>query len=172
MHKGRSQSMQRGAGLRSSEPYVSSSDLYAEGAKIKFTDADRVHFEHGARDNAQAWFQRIAGVARACGRNGLGKPKDVARILNEQGLRTIIDDQWTPRLAWFLLNRIYNGSYTAKKPEPGAPKVVSAPRPAQPNPQKPVIVETPARGRLTKTEIDARRRALAAASASTGPGRN
>lgn len=143
MYKGKSQSMQRGSGRRSSDPFVSSSDLYAEGAKIKFTDADRVHFAFGDKESASSWFVRIAGVAKACGRNGLGKPRDVARILNDQGLRTNIGDKWTPRLAWFLLNRIYNGSYTATKPAPGDPKPKPAAKPIAPKPAKPIVVATP-----------------------------
>jgi len=56
-------------------------------------------------------------------KNGFRKPADVARLLNQQGVKTACGNKWTPRLAIFLLDQLYEAKKSRRVEKP--PKVAA-----------------------------------------------
>lgn len=89
---------------------------------ITMMPSEVAHFHFGAISPA-AMAGKMGPFIKAYARGGFRKPKEVSRILNENQIRTACGDMWTPRLAGFLLQLIFNGrlpdfpSVTTKKQE-------------------------------------------------------
>jgi hypothetical protein len=155
--------MQRGASASEREPFVSSSELYAQGAKIVLTRSDLINLSPSGRE--VEWFETLRVAVQAMANNGFRKPRDVARLLNAQGYRTAVGNRWSPRIAWFLLNRLYTGCFdgtghpdVATKPAPNPHSREPGPRPT---PAKSKIrIELPGRTPLSANEVAARKAAL------------
>lgn len=124
MYKGRSASMQRGAGYRKTEQ-VDMAVLYAEMPPA-LTKNERTHFELGNKD-ATTFVDRIRPSILDLVKAGFRKPRDVSRLLNKQRVTTARGAQWTPRLAWFLLCLIFDGQLPRQMPQSGSRLIVPKP---------------------------------------------
>lgn len=162
MYKGKSQSMQRGAAL-SDRDFVSAQELYENG-KIALTRAEKRHFEFGAVTVA-ALFARTVPRIMHYNANGFKKPGDIAKLLNEEDVRTACGERWTRRLVWFLLSFVYGSQpeageeIIAQRPKGKLGKAVNAVR----APGSPAWDVTSANARnipLTGAELARRRAAL------------
>lgn len=71
------------------------------------TSGEMKHF-HSAQINVAELCSRLEPTIKAYARQGTRKPRDVAPRLNQDGHRTAIGSQWTPRLVFFLLKLIFN----------------------------------------------------------------
>lgn len=76
---------------------------------IPMTRDESYHYGHGNIDRAQ-FLARLRPMVRDLSRNGLRKPKQVAHMLNKKGVRTAAGVRWSPRLAWFLLDLLFNAA--------------------------------------------------------------
>jgi hypothetical protein len=144
MYKGRSQSQQRGAHYRDTEP------LGPIVEKSVLSHAEEVHFAVGTSRHDE-WLDSVEPMVRAFARNGFRKPVDVSRLLNKQQVRTAAGQPWTPRLAWFLLGYLYSDERKKRRAS------MRTARPKRRSEEK-----TTARQSLTKDELARRLRALEA----------
>jgi hypothetical protein len=111
MYKTRSQSMQKGAAKCDSKR-MSKEDFYRQ-TLIEISKTEQAHFGFGGVDR-DAFVESLRPLIRRYAKSGFRKPHDVARLLNKQGIRTAIREEWTPRLAWFLLRFIFAGDKQKK----------------------------------------------------------
>jgi len=105
MHKGRSASMQRGAAIRDDQKLPK--EEYQAQTRISMSKAELGHFECGATSKSDV-LDALRPHIKIMARNGFRKPRDVARLLNKQGIKTASGAPWSPRLAWFLLNFLFD----------------------------------------------------------------
>ncbi len=99
--------MQRGAYVRERRP-MSKEEFYA-GYNITLTKAEWLHFSPGL-------VSRLRPVVREFAKNGFRKPRDVSRLLNKFEITTACGCPWTPRLAYFLLGRMFGDTGPSEKP--------------------------------------------------------
>jgi hypothetical protein len=122
MYKSRSRSMQRGAHYRTRES-VGLQALYKEHPPA-LTRQERLHFEFGAV-YLDSFIARLSPIVRQLSAAGFRKPKDVARLLNKRRIFTASGAHWNPRLAWFLLNLIFDRQVPRQTGQAGKPLKVS-----------------------------------------------
>lgn len=65
-----------------------------------------VHFTFGGRSKARM-LDDLEPLVWQLAKSGYRKPGDVARLLNRQGVNTACGEPWTPRLAQFLLEDLF-----------------------------------------------------------------
>lgn len=105
MYKSKSEAMQRGALQRARAPLTAEErKLFKSNTNI--SQQELAHFSFGAitRD---ILLDQLAPIVRAYADAGFGSPKEVARLLNKNGVRTACGEPWNPQLAWFLLGFLY-----------------------------------------------------------------
>lgn len=104
MYKSKSESMKRGALKRRSVP------LTAEDRKLfkktVISQQELAHFSFGAitRD---ILLGQLEPVVNAYVVAGFRAPKEIARLLNKNGVKTACGEQWNAQLAWFLLSFLH-----------------------------------------------------------------
>lgn len=99
MYKSRSRSVQNGAGYKDREK-VDLAELYKERPPA-LTRRERTQFEFGSMDLSR-FIAKLSPIVRELGRGGFRKPKDVARQLNNLGVKTATGEPWSPRLVFFV----------------------------------------------------------------------
>lgn len=104
MYKGKSKAMMRGAQQRERTPLTSEERKLFK--KTKISRQERRHFNFGAVTQ-DILLEQLAPSVRAYAVAGFGSPKEVARLLNKNGLKTACGEPWNPQLAWFLLGFLY-----------------------------------------------------------------
>ncbi|TIL67581.1 hypothetical protein [Mesorhizobium sp.] len=116
MYKSRSKSMQRGADYHSdrSGPHEPIPPIVPV-----MRDQEKLHFGIGD-DGIAAFVEKLRHTVTGLARAGYRKPRDVARLLNQAGIKTFAGYNWNPRLASFLLSFMFDEKYAAKKPSGAA----------------------------------------------------
>lgn len=111
--------MQRGAMKRDREPFDKTPDYV--GAPPAMRAEDRAYL--GLTDEA---FEKLASTLKikilGYANAGFRKPADVSRLLNKEKIRTLAGTEWNPRLAHFLLGKVYGNRPRGIK-APQEPKV-------------------------------------------------
>jgi len=97
--KSKVRSMQRGTLQRERAPQDKTPD-YANFDPI-MSYAEGLHFgsEAAQRDD---FLAKIDLVVRGFVKAGFSRPADLSRLLNKRHIRTLVGDQWSPRLCSFL----------------------------------------------------------------------
>lgn len=108
MYKGKSASMQRGALKRRGKARMTSREEYGQ-TKIMLSAAEHCHFEFGSVRELDL-LGELRPIIRFYARAGIRKPHDVARALNRSDKSTACGESWTPRLAWFLLQKLFGAN--------------------------------------------------------------
>lgn len=98
--KAKVRSMQRGAATRDRE-YVSARELYDQSPP-KLTKPELSHFQFGDRV-FDDFFESISPRLAAASASGL-TASQVSNVLNKAKIKTARGEEWTPRLAWFLMS--------------------------------------------------------------------
>lgn len=96
--------------------------------KYDMKKAEMVHFDNKKVSLAEL-FAKLEPVIKMYARDGVRKPKEVARRLNAEGYRTASDSNWTTRLVFFLLALMFNGNGTDTED----PEVSAKPRSVKPD---------------------------------------
>lgn len=156
MYKARSASYQRGMGMNDDGPLTA-----ADRAKFKKTEISKEELDHFSFGNRtrEVVLDELEPLLRGYAKNGLRKPRDVARLLNKAGVKTACGERWTPQLAWFLLGFLFE---RREKRRADATKAATKPpihRPSAPTPsgQAPLTNEELARrlsalGRIARSD--------------------
>lgn len=76
--------------------------------------SERAQFAFGSRDR-ESLIRKLGPVVRTYAKNGVRKPKDVCKQLNDEGLLTACGQRWTPRLATLLLAMIFEKPTSGQK---------------------------------------------------------
>lgn len=137
MHKRRSASYQRGMG-RSDSPPLTEADR-ANFKKTTISSEEMSHFSIGDRTR-DLLLDEVEPLLRVYAVNGFKSPKDVSRLLNKAGVKTARGEPWTPQLAWFLLEMLFQRRKKrrlAKAAIPGRPVPKTLPKPVRPNADQP-----------------------------------
>lgn len=102
--KSQVRSMQRGAQKRDPRPVEKGSDYAGKPPSLRVEDRAHLGLTDDAFDKLAASLrQKVIGYASG----GFRKPADVSRLLNREKIRTLSGSDWNPRLAYFLLSRIF-----------------------------------------------------------------
>ena len=75
--------------------------------RMPVTEAELVHFSFGNRTKDRV-LGDLEPIVWKLAENGFRKPADVARLLNNQGVRTACGELWTRQLARLLLDFLYD----------------------------------------------------------------
>lgn len=106
-------------------------------AKYDMTKAEMLHFDNKTVTLAEL-FAKLEPVVKLLARDGVRKPKEVARRLNAKGYRTASGASWTARLVFFLLALMFNGT-TSETEELRVPTKHKPLKPDQPRASLPEI---------------------------------
>jgi hypothetical protein len=130
MPTAKSASKPRGAVVRKSRPRITRREEYSR-THIVLTAAEYCHFSLGSIQEHRL-LAELRPVVRVFARGGIRKPHEVARALNRAGKRTACGEQWTPRLVWFLLSKMF-ASGSSKPVRRGAARPDRPPSAGMPN---------------------------------------
>ncbi|MCV9964324.1 recombinase family protein [Pararhizobium sp. BT-229] len=113
--KSQVRSMQRGAQKRDRGPEEKGSDYTGKPPSLRAEDRAHLGLTDEAFDKLAASLkQKVFGYASG----GFRKPADVSRLLNKENIRTLSGSDWSPRLVYFLLSRIFGDRARGEKKQP------------------------------------------------------
>ena len=132
-----------------------------EASKYDMTKAEMVHFDSKKVPFA-ALFGRLEPIVKSYARDGTRKPRDVAARLNNDRHRTAVGEKWTPRLVYFLLALMFNGSTAfsngnsdrnnEERRKPASPKHQKTTAPSEPSLTAEIMAERLSRlGRVVRS---------------------
>src|SRR5438094_10420452 len=98
--------MQRGAQVRKQTFRMRLREEYGQ-APVLLTAAERSHFGLGSMTQDQ-FLSDLRPSIRNFSKGGIRKPLQVAQALNRARRYTACGERWTPRLAWLLLQMLFN----------------------------------------------------------------
>ncbi|WP_312145346.1 hypothetical protein [Brevundimonas sp.] len=104
------------------EKKPSATKIQPRTAKPTLGQNERAHFAFRG-DSKQHGMGYLDSLVAQMAKNGFRKPADVARLLNQQGVKTACGNKWTPRLAIFLLDQLYEAKKSRRVEKP--PKVAA-----------------------------------------------
>lgn len=99
------------------EKKPSATTIQPKTAKPTMEQNERAHFAFRGESERQGMGYLDSLVAQMA-KNGFRKPVDVARLLNQQGVKTACGHKWTPRLAIFLLDELYKAKKSRRVEKP------------------------------------------------------
>ena len=88
-------------------------------SKLEITQAERRHFQSKGVEIEQ-FCATLAPVIKTFAGEGTRKPRDFAIRLNYQGRKTACGGNWTPRLVYLLLARIFDKNVNEERPSRNA----------------------------------------------------
>lgn len=105
MYKAKSEAMKRGALKRIRTP------LTAEDRKLfkktEISQQELAHFSFGAVTQ-DILLEHLEPVVHDYAVAGFRAPKEIARLLNKNGVKTACGEPWNAQLAWFLLSFLHD----------------------------------------------------------------
>lgn len=104
MYKAKSEAMKRGTLKRNRTP-LTAEDL-KHFKKTQISQQELAHFSFGAVTQ-DILFEQLEPVVRAYAVAGFRAPKEIARLLNKNGIKTACGEPWNAQLAWFLLSFLH-----------------------------------------------------------------
>lgn len=104
MHKSKSESMKRGSLKRNREPLTAEDRKHFK--KTTISQQELAHFSFGAVTQ-DILLEELEPIVGAYAVAGFRAPKEVARLLNKNGVKTACGEPWNAQLAWFLLSFLH-----------------------------------------------------------------
>ena len=132
MYKARSASYQRGMGRNSGDRLTPADREKFTKTQISTRELD--HFSFGERTRGVT-LDRLEPLLRGYAKNGIKTPKDVALLLNREGVKTACGELWTPQLVWFLQGFLFERRELRRAASAHRPLKTCVKRSTPPNPR-------------------------------------
>lgn len=103
--KSQVRSMQRGAAKRDPSAPDTSPDYGKVKPKLRKEDLAHLGL---TEERFVAFAKRLAPKIRAYAAGGFRKPAQVCKLLNREEIKTLAGSDWSPRLVYFLLSKVFS----------------------------------------------------------------